>query len=106
MTSVEKQLKKLTLATIGGMAKQAERMEKFFDEISEDDHFEALIKKGKEIVEEGKEANKELRHKAEEEFDKILDRKKDYEKKEPDYESMTKEERAELIKKLQAMDKK
>ena len=101
MSKLEKRFRKMCYASLGAMAEVNDRISNFFDEETDDDHFRELVERGKKLVDEGKETNAKLRHKAEERFDRLVDDHRN-ESKMPDVAAMTKEERLELLEKLKA----
>lgn len=102
MSKIEENLKRLTLAGIGAVAKGVERVDDFFDGKG-NDTLDNLVKKGKEIVQDGKEANEELQHKVEQKFDEFCDSHR-ASKRKIDVESLTPEERADLLRRLQELE--
>lgn len=98
LNNIGDDLKKIVLLGIGAAASAAEKCGDA-KEIIED-----LVKKGELTVEQGKVLNEELKHTVKEKLNEVADAKKE-EHLQDQLTKMSKEERAALKAKLEAMDK-
>lgn len=96
MSEIGKELKNIILAGIGAVATTAEKSESLLKE---------LIKKGELTVEQGKVLNEELKHKVCKTDSCCKNGEGEKDAKQVDVENMTKEERSELKRRIEELEK-